>query len=294
MSVRFERILRLCATLGEIAEGLEPGRGRATPLYPTIDPLCRDLEESIQAADTDLIGHVTADPRILALEPALHRLRATYEYDKEAARARAILEGPGGRARLTSFLEDEAYWALGPELHAALAGRRHVLVAGSGPLPLTALAIAAELGLRVTAVERDAEAFELGRRVIELAGYGDTVASLQADLADLEPLDAYDAIVGAVLLGVEGRDGRRNCKSEIAGRVLARLRPNACLILRDPHGLGRLFYPPLNLTACGDIAVTRHEPQAGPGVPYRSALVVARRLGPELHDASPSALRVHP
>ena len=76
MSVRFERILRLCATLGEIAEGLEPGRGRATSLYLTIDPLCRDLEESIQAADSDLIGRVTADPRILALEPALHRLRA--------------------------------------------------------------------------------------------------------------------------------------------------------------------------------------------------------------------------
>jgi hypothetical protein len=294
MSERFERILELCAALGDVAENLESARGRAPPLYPAIEPLYRELEGCIQAAGPELIGRAAADPRLRAAAPDLHRLRAAYEYDKEAARARAILDGPGGPARLARFLDDEAYWALGPELRAALSGRRHVLVAGSGSLPLTALGIVSELGARVTAVECDAEAFALGRRVIEHAGYGDRISGIEADLAELAPLDAYDAIVGAVLLGVDGRAGARNCKSEIAEQLLARLRPNTSLILRDPHGLGQLLYAPLNLTACSDIEVTRHVPESGPGVPYRSALVVARRLGLEIHDANPSALRVYP
>jgi nicotianamine synthase len=179
-------------------------------------------------------------------------------------------------------------------LHAALSGRRHVLIAGSGPLPLTALGIASEPGVLVTVVERDAEAFELGRRVIEHSGYGDTIAGIEADLVHLEHLDTYDAIVGTVLLGVGGRNGRRNRKSEVVEHLLARMRSDASLILRDPHGLGRLLYPPLILTASNDIEVTRHVPETGPDVPYRSALVVARRRGLELRDANPSALRVHP
>ena len=284
MSDPFHRILELCNALNAFAEDLDRPRGRAPSLYLAVEPFYQELEGYIQAATPDLIGRVFSDLRVLTAESGLHRLRAAYEYDKEVVRARAMLDGRGGPARLARFLDDESYWALGPELRSALSGRRHVLVAGSGPLPLTALCVASELGVQVTVVECDAEAFELSRRVIEHSGYGDTIAGIEADLVDLEHLDTYDAIVGTVLLGVDGRHGRLNCKSEIVDHVLARMRPNASLILRDPHGLGRLLYPPLKLTASNDIEVTRHVPETGPGVPYRSGLVVARRRGLELRD----------
>lgn len=294
MSDPFHRILELCTALNAFAEGLDRRRGRPQSLYLSIEPLYRELESAIQRATPDLIARLSSDPFVLRAEPGLHRLRSAYEYDKEVMRARSVLDGRGGSEELRRLLAEEFYWALGPELRAALSGRRRVLVAGSGPLPLTALAIASELGAQVTVVDCDAEAFELGRRVIERAGYGDRISGIEADLAQVERFAQYDAIVGAVLLGVDGRNGALNLKSEIAERVLARLHPDASLIFRDPHGLGRLLYPPLNLAASDDIEVARHVPGGDPDSPYRSALVVARRRGSELRYAYSSALRVYP
>ena len=294
MSDPFHRVFELCSTLNAFAKCLDRPRERARASYNAMEPLYQELEYYIQAATPDLIGRVLSDPRVVGAEPGLHRLRATYEYGKEVAQARFMLDGPPGPARLGRFLDDGSHWALGSELRAALYSRRHVLVAGSGPLPLTAFCIASELGVQVTIVECDAEAFELGRRVIEHLGYGGTIAAIEADLVDLKHLDRFEAIVGAVLLGVDGRDGRPNRKSEIVGHVLARMGPDASLILRDPHGLGRLLYPPLNLTASNHIEVTRHVPETGPDIPYRSALIVARHRELEFCDANSSALHLHP
>ena len=137
MSDPFHRDLELCNALNAFAESLDRPRDRAPSLYLAVDPFYRELEGYIQAATPDLVGRVFSDLRVRTAESGLHRLRAAYEYDKEVVRARFILDGERGQARLARLLEDESHWALGPELHAALSGRRHVLIAGSGPLPLT-------------------------------------------------------------------------------------------------------------------------------------------------------------
>lgn len=267
--------------------GAGPGaRNGASRWYHAVEPHYRELDGLIRMAPRALYERVFSDSRVLAIEPELHRLRAAYEHDKELVQARAILEGRDGRARLARIVEQESYWALGPELRRVLSDSRDILVAGSGPLPLTALVIASALGVRVTCVERDTEAFALGRRLIEISGYHNAIGSIEADIVDLGQLDGYDAILGVVLLGVDTQDGQRNRKSEIVEHVMACMRPGATLILRDPHGLGRLLYPPVHLNASSDFEVVRWVPEVGSDQPYRSSLVVARRFGPEHRHAS--------
>lgn len=300
MSGTARRIVEICGQLAAEADRLLKGPGAAaTPqdgassLFAAIDPLYRELEALMQGAGPALVREILAAPGLQAAEPGLHRLRATYEFDKERLRALEILDSEDPAARLAAFYAQEAHWALGPELRGALADCGQVIVAGSGALPLTALAIATELGTGVTVLDRDPEAFALGMRLIEIAGHGKTIAGIEADILEIERLERYDAIVGAVLLGVPLQDTPPGAKARLLGQVVARMRPGAKLILREPHALGRLLYPPAGLATGQDLAITCHEPVVGPGIPYRSGLIVAERLELEEQHADPSALSLH-
>ena len=277
-------------TAGEYLWGGSVGAGRGAPegplsWYHALEPHYEELDRIIRGASGSLCDRVFSHTRVLAVLFSLHRLRAAFEYDKEVVQARAILGNGDGRSRLMHLVEQESYWALGPELRRALSGNRDILVAGSGPLPLSALSIASTLGARVTCVERDPEGFRLGKRLIEASGHAHSVSCIEADIIDLQRLDLYDAILGVVLLGVDVGDRYVSRKSNIVEHVLARIRPGASFIFREPHGLGRLLYPSVELNATSEIEVARWTPSVGKKHPYRSALVVARRLDPESRHA---------
>ena len=294
MSVDAQRFVELCRLLSAYADrpGHVPGEGAG--LFEAVDPLYRELEAVMQAVSAPLAVGILADPALGAAAPSLHRLRAAYEYEKEILRAREVLDSDAPSRRLADYMRQEVHWALGPELRGALRGRRAVLVAGSGALPLTAIAIGAELEAKVTVLERDAEAFALGMRLIDVAGLGREIEGIQTDIAALADLGRYDAVVGAVLLGVESSGDPLASKTAALRHVLDAMRPGAKLILREPHGLGRLLYPSAELGDGVGIAVTRHEAEVAPNVPYRSGLIVARRLAPAESHADPSALPLHP
>ena len=310
MSARLERVRELCATLMRCAEsldrlraehpvsaldnvgidvgarlwggtvGAQPKVNGAAYWFDDIEPTYEELDELIRYAPGDLCRNVFADDAIRELAPAIHRVRAAYERDKELVQARNLAGAADAPDRLKRIIEQERYWAMGSELREALAGTRHVLVAGSGPLPLTALSIGANLDVRVTCVERDAECHELGRRMIALADLAHRIESVEADVLEMRDFDAYDAIVGVVLLGVNCEGERRSVKTEIARHIIGHMAPGARLVLRDPHGLGRLLYPSVTLDESDAVTVVRHVPEVGPDRPYRSGLVVAERRSP--------------
>jgi len=248
--------------------------------FDDIEPVYGELDELIRYASTDLCESVFSDDRIRALEAGIHRLRAAYERDKELIQARNLVQASDGRARLKRTIEQESYWAMGDELRSALAGSRHILVAGSGPLPLTALCIGAALGGRVTCVERDAECHDLGRRLIAMSGHDDSFETIEADILDLQDFDRYDTIVGVVLLGVGTGGDRGSTKATIARHIITHMSPGTRVVLRNPHGLGKLLYPSVDIGASADVEVTQHVPEVGPTRPYRSGLVVAERRSP--------------
>jgi hypothetical protein len=308
MSNALERIQTLCAILGARAESMDtlraahpvgaarlPGMDDAAPLwggtvgaeapkingefywFDDIEPVYGELDQLIRYAPVDLHDRVFSDEKIRALAPNIHRVRAAYERDRELIEARNLVQASDGRARLRRTIEHESYWALGDELRRALDGSRHILVAGSGPLPLTALCIGAALNVHVTCVERDPECHALGRRLITMSGRGEHFECINADILQLTDFHPYDAIVGVVLLGVGTGGKDASNKATIARHIITHMSPGTRMVLRDPHGLGKLLYPSVDLDATTGIHVTRHVPEVGPEHPYRSGLVIAER-----------------
>ena len=288
MSDALRRIRELCGALGEYAQTMDDRRAdhpvdtrliddtdHGTPLwggtvgtrslkangtafwFDDIEPLYAELDELIRYARGDLSESIVGDRQIRDLAPRIHRIRAAYERDKELVQARNLARAEDTRARLENIIEQESYWALGEELRGSLEASRNVLVAGSGPLPLTALCIGAALDVDVTCVERDAECHALGRRLIAASGVDASFESINADILDIEHFDDYDAIVGVVLLGVATDSDRPSSRSAIARHIIDHMAPGTCLVMRDPHGLGKLLYPSIELPAMAGVEVTR-------------------------------------
>lgn len=311
MSDALHRILALCTTLGACAQTMDaaraahpvgattqPGADGDGPLwggtvgagaskvngasywFDDIEPVYSELDELIRYATAQLHESILSDDRVRALAPANHRVRAAYERDKELIQARNLVQAADGRARLQRTIEHETYWALGQELRDAIDGSRRIMVVGSGPLPLTALCIGATLDVRVTCVERDAECHDLARQLITMSGLDEKFESINADILDLTEFDGYDAIVGVVLLGVSTDGQQESTKATIAHHIIERMSPGMRMVLRDPHGLGKLLYPSVDLASSAQVDVTRHVPRIGPSHPYRSGLVVAERRSP--------------
>ncbi len=261
----------------DMAEAAPAAPGGGSHWYRPLEPLYAELDRIVAAASRPLTQDVLDHPRVARITPSLHALRAAFEQDKEAVLARALLAAGDSRGRLKELLRQEAYWAFGPEIRRALAGSRRILVAGSGPLPLTGLGIAAGLGAQVTCLERDPEALELGERVIAISDQVPRMRSLQSDIKAMEDLGDYDAVVGAVLLGVDTEARGTSRRTEIARHMILRMRPGAPLVLRDPHDLGRLFYPALSESALRGFDLRRWVPTPGADPSYRVSVVCLRR-----------------
>lgn len=98
-----------------------------------------------------------------------------------------------------------------------------VLVVGSGPFPITALALAGR-GCRVTAVDRDAAAIATAGSVAESAGVA--LRWLHTDGVQLS-YHGYDAVI--VALHVEP-------KAQVLRRILGTADPHTRVVYRNPRG----------------------------------------------------------
>ena len=250
--------------------------GDSIQWYEPIESLYRELDFFIRTASPLQCERVLESERFLTIENDLHLLRAAYENDKELVQARSILQNRAmaGRSQIDNLLIQELYWALPRELRGALLGKQHILVAGSGPLPITGINIT-QMGTRVTCLERDPKAFFIGEQIIHLAGH--VIDSINYDIMDLDNFDQYDAIVGVVLLGI-CPSARRNYKAEVIQHILTNVRRGTTVALRVPHGLGQLLYPSVELDSIEGFDIKRTVPEIGINNSYRSAIITAHKL----------------
>lgn len=259
--------------------GRSEAQDGALPWYRSVEELYGRLDRLIRLSSPSLCEAIFGNPELRGMLPDLHRLRAAYEYEKELHLAQAILQQPDSAARLAGLLKKEIYWTLWPALRRALQGRENLLVIGCGPLPLTALTIAAELGIRVTCVERQRLGHALACEMIAIAGLGQSLRCIETDAVELTGLDAYDAIMPATLLGVPMEGEGSFGKQEGIAYIVAQMTEDTRLIIRDPHDLGRLLYPPVDLRALPGLEVERLVAPSGPAQPYRLSVIVGRHRG---------------
>lgn len=120
---------------------------------------------------------------------------------------------------------------------------RTAVMLGSGPLPLTGLLMAAEHGLEVVLVDRDALCLERGERLARSLG----VQGVSSVLADVETdlpveVEQADLVLQAALVGSDDAAKRR-----VLVRLAGTMRPGAHLVARSAAGLRELLYAPATL-----------------------------------------------
>lgn len=306
----YERIFQLCEELAVVARDLRqvrttPARTPSLPIgtdadlesfwgsenerpsraassvpdrwYESIEPIFRELELLVRTATDDVHGQVLADTKIMASLPRLHQIRAAYEYDKEMSLALALLASHKGAAQLSGLLDRESFWAFSADMRLELDDCDSIAVVGSGPLPLTALSILREKDIQMTCFERDPFAFEVGQKVIGLSGIADHVQCVEVDALSFQDYSAFDAVIAAVLVGVDMEDTTCHIRGKIAEHLTIGMRLGARFIVREPHGLGLLFHPPLGLEPSSYFDYRIHLPTKASNEPYRSAVAVLQR-----------------
>jgi nicotianamine synthase len=234
-----------------LGAGLEPS-GPVDRIFAGLVDLCAP---GVDGAGAVLADTVLADTRVAAVAPRLRALCADGEYRLELAWARRVAAARDAESTVSAFPYWENYRALTAlELHTA-AGLRtdpvpaRICVLGSGPLPLTALLTARELGRPVDAVDVDPEATALAGDVLRRLPGGELVRPHLADAQDFPGVAEADLVVLAALVGP---DPAR--KHAVIASVAERMRPGAVLLVRSAYGLRTLLYPPVgpaDLAAAG-------------------------------------------
>ena len=247
-----------------------------SPWYQILEPIYAELESLMQQADNADTARILTDARIKTQLELLHQIRAAYEFDKEIDAARSILDLEDPAQHLADIIDHQSYWILTEPVLNALKPTKNVAVIGSGPLPLTALAVAEQTGATVTCFELDKEAFELGNQIIAHSPQKQTITCLNQLAEGGEVFERFDAVISAVLLGVDLDSPNHIPKSQTLNGFLSAVPNNAPVILRDPFRLGCLFYPAAETDQLAKVEVSRFDPSTAIGEPYRSSFLILR------------------
>lgn len=250
-----------------------------SPWYQILEPIYTELEGLMQQADNEDTARILADDQIKSQLEYLHQIRAAYEFDKEIDAAKALLGLEDPAQNLADIIDHQSYWILTEPVLKALKPAKNVAVIGSGPLPLTALAVAEQTDANVTCFELDKDAFDLGNQIISLSPQKENITCLNQLAEGGEVFEKFDAVISAVLLGVDLDSPNHIPKSETLNAFLSAVPNNAPVILRDPFRLGALFYPTAETDQLSKIDVNRFDPSTTVGEPYRSSFLILRASG---------------
>jgi hypothetical protein len=227
---------------------------------PEVDLLFNDLVAIAVTAGRD--HPAIHDPVALA---EIRHLCAVGETRLEAYWAAEILSHP---ARLADFPYLNNYRALARAEYRALSAcvpglLRHVVFAGCGPLPLTALELRAiDPALRITCLDLDPTAAQRAREVIDVLAPPDhRILVLCTDAVDHDYAGA-DAVVIAALVGVTPAE-----KLHLLERIASTLSPDVLLAARSVPDDGRqLLYPRIDPATAGATVTVLGEWSPPPGV----------------------------
>lgn len=214
---------------------------------PEVDGLFAELVGLVLSTPPEGAARLLDDPAVRAVQVELHALCSEGEYQLELGWARRIVASAAPWDELARFPYAGNYRQLSRmelDVLASVVDRpvRRVAFVGSGPLPLTSLLVAAELGVAVDNLDRDREAVALGERVARALGLA-RLAFHRADVAHAD-LGAYDVVVLAALVGATTAE-----KRAVVGHLAASMAAGAVLLARSAAGLRTLLYPALDAAA---------------------------------------------
>ncbi|WP_409484807.1 nicotianamine synthase family protein [Arsenicicoccus dermatophilus] len=213
---------------------------------PTVNALFSELVDIVLTAPPGLFPAVRAGLGPAAVDD-LRELCGRGETRLETAWAQRLLEASDPFETLEEFPYLDNYRRLTrlelSALHAAGAHVGAVTMIGSGPLPLTAVVLAMELGITVTVVDRDPHSLAYGHDVIRALGLGRRITSHLGDATDGHlPVGGSDAVILAALVGVDVP-----AKADIMAATARAMADDSHLLVRSAAGMRALLYCPFDL-----------------------------------------------
>ncbi|MCC6643155.1 hypothetical protein IT411_00215 [Candidatus Peregrinibacteria bacterium] len=113
-----------------------------------------------------------------------------------------------------------------------------ILFFGSGPLPLTAILMAQNYGLKVCCVDRDEESVKVSRSLIEKLGLEEDIKVVKGDFFDFDSYGRAQIILMGALVGQNEEE-----KAQIVEKILAVKKSEQRGFLRTVCGMKKLLYP---------------------------------------------------
>ncbi|GAB3690241.1 nicotianamine synthase family protein [Nocardiopsis oceani] len=213
---------------------------------PEVNEAFGRLVELCTVIDDHLTGQVLRDPATAGLIDSLRAVSSRGESELERAWARRVIGADDPWAELRRFpylcnYQRLVRFELAGLLAVGAETPRSTVVLGAGPLPLTGLVLARDHGVRVTNVDHDAEACELGSdlvRALGLAAEVDTVCDDARGAADLPAVALSDTVLLAALAGNDGA-----AKRDITRPLAKAMHLDAHLLTRSAHRLRTALYP---------------------------------------------------
>ena len=112
----------------------------------------------------------------------------------------------------------------------------HLLMVGSGPLPISSYVFVSRFGYKVTNVDTSSEALETGKEILEHAGIFQ--AHQHASGAEVQVGANVTSVIVAALAGTNKEE-----KLAIIKNIAGQLQPGGRISVRYGTGIRKLFYP---------------------------------------------------
>lgn len=166
-----------------------------------------------------------------------------YECILEAERAMGILESPDPKAaiegydllpRYRKFLKNDRHFI--EACPSPALGSPHLLMVGSGPLPVTSYLFERDFGYKVTNVDSSREALETGATILGKLGADQVSVHATGSEVEIDP-----TVTGVIVAALAGSN--RIEKLDIIKNIAGQLQPGARISVRYGKGVRQLFYP---------------------------------------------------
>jgi nicotianamine synthase len=250
---------------------------------PVVNALFADLVSACVSTGATDAASVLSDPRITGVRSDLIRLCAEGESLLEDAWSRRALAAADARAETATFPYFGNYEQLARlELHALAGAGHHPQVArrvcfiGGGPLPLSAMLLCRHLTAQVTVVDRDIEAVELSRRLVDRLVPAERISVVLADAASAS--DMARAVAGCDVVVVAALVGTTRAQKRAALRAIGTsVEPGTHVVVRSADGLRSLLYPTVDVCDVRDAGLVPEILVHPFGEVINSVLVARRR-----------------
>lgn len=176
--------------------------------------------------------------------PELHRLCSTGEFEMEcywskhfSTYSKSLAQFPYYQHYQKLVVEEEKLLA-----KYCSANQKRMLFVGSGPLPLSALLFAQNYKWQVDCLDKDQQAYWLGKRFIHSQNANKNIRCIHEDIYQYKQLRKYDIVVLGALVGSDHEQ-----KQEIMKHLATHTNAETKLLVRSTKGLRTLLYPELKL-----------------------------------------------